>query len=170
MFEWLVGKIWCLLIIFIILCIRNKYKNQAINPPERSFRYDEIVHMDFKQVRDIYLLNPDRLKYQKLDNKDENFNKKYLLMNISDPMVAWERIEESYFDRYRKIPCDSRYIVAIAMSPKEAIKFHMARKKKPNNVRTEEKILQIMQKDVNKLRQKARDEISQAKDIVEKII
>lgn len=151
--------------LYVVWAIFNM---QKLSPPKEVQEYSEIVRMPFRQIRQIYALNPERLKYQQVHVKYSctGYNKtkdSYLLLNYADNAL-WT-IGRYPFER----EWNSQKIVAIEMTPLEAIKFKIAKKKHPNNSKTQELILKAMQGDINRLREKAQIEIDQAREITERV-
>lgn len=177
MIEWLVGfwvlykvkLIWTVILAFIIrtaIKTWKKFQNRAYRPPEAGIgrEYSEIIELPFEQIQHIHQLNSERLRYQNVEvSYTEKSQRKYLLLNYSDPL-KWT-IRMPMYGSAKNID----HIVAVAMTPVEAIKFDHARKNKPNRVVTQEAILNAMQSDIDRLRAKAQEEFDQAKEITERI-
>lgn len=178
MIEWLVAfwalykirLIWIVILAFIIRTARKlwkKFQARAYRPPEQGIGrcYSEIIELPFKQIQNIHRLNSERLRFEYIETGYATYTtRKYLVLNYSEPQVAWEYYRPAY-GKVRNID----HIVAVAMTPIEAIKFDYARKHKPNRIHTEEAILKAMQGDIDRLREKAQAEVDQAKEITERV-
>lgn len=147
--------------LYVVLAILNMQKS---SPPKEAQEYSEIVRIPFRQIKQIYTLNPERLRFQQVHYPSgRKSDHDYLLLNYAEN-VLWD-INHYPFER----KWNRQKIVAIEMMPLEAIKFKLARRRHPNNSKTQELILEAMQGDINRLREKARMEIDQAREITERV-
>lgn len=162
-------------IAIVVACIYSQFRSNAMNPPkpDEVSTYTEIVKLPFKQVRQIYALNPDRLRYEKVRmvSTHKMGPDYWLLLNYTEN-PTWELyVGKSFFD----VPVPGIYvekdkIVAVQLSALDGLRFKRARKKSPNRIATEQAILETMQLDIDKLRDKAQEQIDEAQRIQDQVI
>lgn len=171
MLTWIIRGVFAI----VVACIYYQFRSNAMNPPEPDevSTYTEIVKLPFKQVRQIYALNPDRLRYEKVRmvNTHSMGDKYWLLLNYTENPTWALHVGRSCFD----VPVPGIYkerdkIVAIQLSALDGLHFKRARKKSPNRIATEQAILETMQLDIDKLRNKAQKQIDESCKITEEIM
>lgn len=160
------------IVIAILISIFLVWWNTSV---PRSESYTETVKLPFDFIKNLYAVSPERLRYERVECERRYglaFRKALLINYCSNNETMWAH-------RYRYDSCSRRVetnayiqhdeIVGVKLSLFDKIKFLVAKHRNPNNKKTIEQILEVMQADIDKLREQANAQIKQAEAITKTV-
>lgn len=141
----------------------------------RSESYKETVKLPFDFIKNLYAVSPERLRYERVEKKrtyGRTYRKALLINYHPNNKDMW--VHKCAYDRWGDAIKTHAYnqcneIVGVKLSLLDKIKFLVAKYRNPNNKKTMEQILEVMQADIDKLREQANMQIKEAEDITKAV-
>lgn len=159
------------LLLFILFSIFIIWWNTSV---PRSESYKKVVKLSFDFIKNLYAVSPDRFRYERVEKKSSyrlTLRKALMINYYSDVKDMWNH---DYFYRIvgRKETNAyyyNKHIVGVKLSIIDKIKFIVAKYRNPNDKKIMEGILEVMQLDIDRLKEQADKQIKQAETITKAI-